>query len=63
MAKRPTQRQLLDDKNAERRTQMEQDIAEGRLSIRQMTPKEREQAETDRLAAGAAQAARKKRRR
>jgi hypothetical protein len=62
MRTRPTQKQLLDDRNAERRTQMHEDIAEGRLSIRQMTPQEREQADTARLAAGAARAARTKRR-
>jgi hypothetical protein len=41
---------------------MEEAIAEGRLSIRQMTPHEREQADTARLAASAGRAARAKRR-
>jgi hypothetical protein len=62
MVQRPTQNKLLDEKRAERRAQMEEDIAEGRLSTRQMTPDEREEADAARAAAVAANAARKKRR-
>jgi hypothetical protein len=46
---RPTAKQRADAKQARKRQEMEQAIADGRLKVRQMTPKERKEA--DRLRA------------
>jgi hypothetical protein len=48
VARRLTMRQLRDARNDERREEMKRAIAEGRLIVRQMTPKERRQADCDR---------------
>jgi len=45
MADRPTQRDVAAAKKAERQQEMDRAIAEGRLTVRTMTPKER--AESD----------------
>src|SRR3954454_13003621 len=42
---RPSQRQLAETKHALRREQMEQAVADGRLVIRSMTAREREQSD------------------
>jgi hypothetical protein len=55
---RPTMRQLKDAKSAKQRGEMELAIAEGRLTVRQMTPKERKQADRDRAGAQRVRAAR-----
>lgn len=49
-AKRPTMRQLNDARNSQRRGEMELAIAEGRLRVRQMTPKERQVSDAQRSA-------------
>ena len=43
-------RQLSDARNSKRREEMGLAIAEGRLIVRQMTPRERKQADRDRAA-------------
>ena len=48
MTNRPTMRELSDARNIQRREEMEVAILEGRLSVRQMTSKERRQADHDR---------------
>jgi len=40
---RPSQRELAETKNALRRQEMERAIADGRLVVRSLTPREREQ--------------------
>jgi hypothetical protein len=50
---RPSQSEIAAAKKAERQAEMEQDIASGRLVVRQMTPEEREASEA-RLAAARA---------
>ena len=60
---RPTMRELNDLKNKERRADMELAIAEGRLTVRQMTPRERREADAHRAAGAPARAERAARRR
>jgi hypothetical protein len=59
---RPTLRQLSDARNRERREEMQVAIAEGRLTVRQMTPQERKRSDAHRAAGAAARAARAARR-
>lgn len=56
-ASRPTMRQLSDARNTQRREEMQVAIAEGRLTVRQMTPKERRQADRARASGAPARAA------
>ncbi len=56
--KRPRMRQLSEAKNRERREQMQLAIAEGRLTVRQMTPQERKKSDAHRAAGAPARAAR-----
>jgi hypothetical protein len=42
---RPSQRQIAETKNAVRQAEMERAVAEGRLVIRSMTAREREQSD------------------
>jgi hypothetical protein len=58
VAKRRTMRELSDEKHAARRADMELAIAEGRLTVRQMTPKERAQSDAHRAAGAGARDAR-----
>jgi hypothetical protein len=59
MAKnRPTMRQLSDAINRKRREEMQVAIAEGRLTVRQMTPQERKRSDAHRVAGARARAAR-----
>ena len=60
-ATRPTMRQVNDERSRRQRAEMELAIAENRLTVRQMTPKERKEADAHR-AAFAARAAKRKRR-
>jgi hypothetical protein len=48
VANRPTIRELNDARNAKLREEMEVAIADGRLTVRRMTPRERERADLDR---------------
>ena len=57
---RPTAQQRADARNSQKREEMETAIAEGRLTVRQMTPKERKQADAARAAAAERNAARKR---
>jgi len=59
---RPTMRQLSDARNLKLREEMQEAIDEGRLTVRQMTPRERKEADVHRVAAVAARAARATRR-
>ena len=54
---RPTMRQLAEEKNSERRQAMQEEIAAGRLKVRQMTPRERKEADARRAAFSADRAA------
>jgi hypothetical protein len=47
---RPTMRELAEERNSERRKAMQDDIAAGRLTVRQMTPRERKDADARRAA-------------
>ncbi|MFL5871779.1 MAG: hypothetical protein ACJ75R_11895 [Solirubrobacterales bacterium] len=47
---RPTMRELSDARHRKRRDEMHAAIAEGRLTVRQMTPQERKQADLQRAA-------------
>jgi hypothetical protein len=47
---RPTLRQLRDAQTREAREEVQVAIAEGRLTVRQMTPRERKQADIHRAA-------------
>jgi hypothetical protein len=58
---RRSQREHLDAKNAVRRKEMEEAIAEGSIVARQMTPQEREQSDARWAAATKRAAARKRR--
>jgi hypothetical protein len=60
---RPTMRELNDRKTKERRADMEVAIAEGRLTVRQMTPRERREADAHQAAGAPARAKRASRRR
>lgn len=60
---RPTMRQLNEEKNKVRREEMQVAIAEGRLTVRQMTPSERRESDAHQAAGAAARRARGKRRR
>ncbi len=60
---RPTMRQLNEEKNKVRREEMQVAIAEGRLTVRQMTPSERRESDAHQAAGAAARSARAKRRR
>jgi len=55
---RPTMRELSEAINRRRREEMQVAIAEGRLTVRQMTPRERRQSDAHRAAGAAARAAR-----
>ena len=59
---RPSQRQLASAKNAIRQEEMENAVAEGRLVIRTMTARERDQSDARWAAATQARAKRGKRR-
>jgi len=59
---RPSQRQLAETKNALRQEQMERAVADGRLVIRSMTAREREQSDARWTAAAKARDHRAKRR-
>jgi hypothetical protein len=59
---RPTMRQLSDARNRTRREEMQVAIAEGRLTVRQMTPQERTESDVHRAARARARAARAERR-
>jgi hypothetical protein len=59
---RPSQRDLADAKKAARREEMDLAIAEGRLTVRQMTPQEREQSDARLAAADKARSASRQRR-
>jgi hypothetical protein len=59
---RPSQRQIADSKNALRREEMERAVADGRLVIRTMTPREREQSDARWAAAANARSRAPKRR-
>ena len=61
-ANRPTMRQLTDEKKRIRRAEMQDAIAEGRLTVRQMTPRERSEADAHRAAGAPARAERARRR-
>jgi hypothetical protein len=58
MANRPTMRQLSDARNHKLREEMQVAIAEGRLTVRQMTPQERKKADAQRAAGAPARDAR-----
>ena len=60
---RPTMRQLSDARNRTRREEMQVAIAEGRLTVRQMTRQERKESDAHRVAGARARAARAERRR
>ena len=45
---RPTMRELAEVKKSERRQAMQEEIAAGRLKVRQMTPQERKDADARR---------------
>jgi hypothetical protein len=60
---RPSQRQLADTQNALRREEMERAIADGRLVVRSMTAREREQCDARWTAAAKARDHRATRRR
>jgi hypothetical protein len=47
---RPTLKQLRDARNREAREEVQMAIAEGRMTVRQMTPRERKQADIHRAA-------------
>lgn len=61
-ARRPTMRELRNARNSRRREEMELAITEGRLTVRQMTPAERRQADRDRARVARARAGREARR-
>jgi ketosteroid isomerase-like protein len=46
--KRPTMRQLSDARKRQRREEIQAAIADGRLTVRQMTPQERKEADAHR---------------
>jgi hypothetical protein len=56
-ANRPTARELSDAKSAQRRADMQVAIEEGTLTVRQMTPLERKDAQALRAAGAAAREA------
>ena len=56
---RPTTRQLADARKQERLAEMKVAIRDGRLTVRQMTPTERKQADAARTTAVRARAARR----
>ena len=60
---RPTMRELNERKTKEQRAEMQVAIAEGRLTVRQMTPRERREADAHRAAGAPARAERAARRR
>jgi hypothetical protein len=55
---RPTIRQLSDARNRKRREEMQVAIAEGRLTVRQMTTRERKESDAHRLVGARARSAR-----
>lgn len=57
-ANRPTMRQLREEKTREGRAQVQAAIAEGRLTVRQMTPQERRASDERRAAAAERRASR-----
>jgi hypothetical protein len=61
-ASRPTMRQLKTAITAERRAEMQVAIAEGRLTVRQMTPEEHREAHVRRAAHAKRRSARSARR-
>jgi hypothetical protein len=50
--RRPTQREVAAAKKVARQQEMDRAIAEGRLTVRTMTPEERAQSEARRMPAG-----------
>jgi hypothetical protein len=58
---RPTQRELAAARKLVRQQDMDRAIAEGRLTVRTMTPEERAQSDARWAAAATARAARRKR--
>ena len=58
---RPTMREINEERRRQQREAMELAVAENRLTVRQMTPAERKEADAHR-AAHAARAAKRKRR-
>jgi hypothetical protein len=58
VAKRRTMRELSDERHQEQRADMAKAIAEGRLTVRQMTSKERAQSDAHRAAGSEAREAR-----
>lgn len=58
----PTPQQRRDARKAERQEQMDKDIAEGRLTVRQMTPAEKKKSDADKKAGDEQRAKRKRRR-
>ena len=59
--RRRSQRELSDEKNAVRRQEMEDAIAQGRLVVRRMTPQERDENDARSAAARTARAGARKR--
>lgn len=57
-ANRPTMRQLRDERNKKRRADMQVEIDAGRLTVRQMTPRERTESDAHRAAGAEARASR-----
>jgi hypothetical protein len=57
-ANRPTMRQLSDARSSKRREEIQVAIAEGRLTVRQMTPQERKESDAHRAAHAETRAAR-----
>ena len=55
---RPTTRELAEARKQEQLVEMKLAVSEGRLTVRQMTPQERKQADADREVAVRARAAR-----
>ena len=55
--RRPTMRQLRDERSRKRRADMEIEIASGRLTVRQMSPSERAASDVRRVAHAKARAA------
>jgi hypothetical protein len=56
---RPTTRELAEARKQERLAEMDEAIRDGRLTVRQMTPGERKQADADRDVVVQARAARR----
>lgn len=55
---RPTMRELAEAKHSDRLEEMQAAVAEGRLTVRQMTPRERKESDAQRAAGAEARAER-----